>query len=251
MTLCVPYIPDETIERDAEALLAQYARAAGFEVKAPIPIEDIVEKHLKLRIELGDLHRLLGVPRGGFGAEPGICGAIWLDTGEIYIDESLDPEERPSIEGRYRFTLAHEVGHWRLHRPLVLRNRGRGSLFGDMPRPTVVCRTTQAKERVEIQADLYASYLLMPRRLVLAEWAEWQDRVGRTRPLLVSDLCPNGRVMSRAETWFYEQGRGEVDAVNDAPMARRFGVSRTAMRIRLEKLGLLLRAEPKLQSMNL
>ena len=33
------------------------------------------------------------------------------------------------------------------------------------------------------------------------------------------------------------------------PIARRFGVSRAAMRIRLEKLGLLLRTEPKQHSM--
>src|SRR5215510_11338764 len=160
MTLRVPYIAEETIERDAEALLAQYAQAKGLEVKAPIPIENIVEKHLKLRVEFDDLHRLLGVSRGGFGVEPDIYGAIWLETGEIYIDESLDPDERPSIEGRYRFTLAHEGGgHWRLHRPLVLVNSGQRSLFGDTPRPTVVCRTSQAKERVEFQADLYASCL--------------------------------------------------------------------------------------------
>src|SRR5262245_19328124 len=88
MTLRVPYVADETIERDAEALLAQYAHAQGVEVKAPIPIEDIVEKHLKLRVEFDDLHRLFGVPRNAFGG-PNIFGAIWLETGQICIDESL------------------------------------------------------------------------------------------------------------------------------------------------------------------
>src|SRR5580704_3851599 len=124
MTLRVPYIADESIERDAEALLVQFAHARGVAIGPPIPIEDIVEKHLKLHVEFDDLHRLLGVPRGGFGTEPDIFGAIWLETGEIVIDESLDPEVRPAIEGRYRFTLGHEGGgHWRLHRPLVEANR--------------------------------------------------------------------------------------------------------------------------------
>jgi Zn-dependent peptidase ImmA (M78 family) len=253
MPLQVPYISDESIERDAETLLAQYAHARGVEIRAPIPIEDIVEKHLKLRVEFNDLHRLLGVPRGGFGTEPDIFGAIWLESGEIVIDESLDPEARPTIEGRYRFTLAHEGGgHWRLHRGLVRSDRDQEALFADAPKPTVICRSSQAKERVEWQADFYASCLLMPRRLVLAEW----HRLGRTKPLLLSDLRPNGKVMSRAENLIHEQGRGEVDAVDDAlfetvaePIARRFGVSRTAMRIRLEKRGLLLRAEPKQQFM--
>jgi hypothetical protein len=86
MTLRVPYIADEAIERDAEALLAQYAYAKGAEIRVPIPIEDIVEKHLKLHVEFDDLHCRLGVPR--FGVEPDIFGAIWLETGKIVIDES-------------------------------------------------------------------------------------------------------------------------------------------------------------------
>ena len=254
MKIEVPYMPDDAIERNAESLLAQYAHARRVEIRAPIPIEDIVEKHLKLRIEFDDLPRLLDVPRGGFGPDPDIFGAIWLDSGRIVIDESLDPEERPAMEGRYRFTLAHEGGgHWRLHRGLVRSDCGQETLFADALEPTVICRSSKAKERVEWQADFYASCLLMPRRLV---HAEWQDSLGRTKPLLLSDLRPNRRVMLRAETLIQEQGRGEADALDDAlfesvaePIARRFRVSRTAMRIRLEKLRFLLRAEPKQQSL--
>src|SRR3954447_23603597 len=111
MTLQVPYIANGIIERNAEALLAQYALARGIEIRAPVPIEDIVEKFLKLHLEFDDLHQRLGVPRQGKEAD--IFGAIWLDKGEIVIDESLDPEVRPVLEGRYRFTLGHEAGHWR------------------------------------------------------------------------------------------------------------------------------------------
>jgi hypothetical protein len=99
MTRRVPYMRDDAIERDAEALLAQYAHARGVEIRLPIPIEDIVEKHLKLRVEFDDLHRLLDLPRSGLGVHPDIFGAIWLDSGRIVIDESLDPEERPAMEG--------------------------------------------------------------------------------------------------------------------------------------------------------
>src|SRR5206468_12417123 len=113
----VPYLSDEAIERDAMALLAEYAHARGRAIEPPIPIEDIVEKHLKLGIEFDDTHRRFGVPRSGLG--PDILGAIFFDQGRIVIDESLDPLERPAMEGRYRFTLAHEGGGlWRLHRAL-------------------------------------------------------------------------------------------------------------------------------------
>src|ERR1700736_1517137 len=112
MTRFVPYLPEEQIERDAAALLAEYAQARGFPIPPPIPIEDIVEKHLKLGIEFDDTHRLFGVPRSGL--DPDILAAIFFDNRRIVIDESLDPEEKPAKEGRYRFTLAHEGGgHWR------------------------------------------------------------------------------------------------------------------------------------------
>jgi hypothetical protein len=89
------------------------------------------------------------------------------------IDESLDPEEHPSMEGRYRFTLAHEGGgHWRLHRHLFSTSAAQALLFDVPASPSVVCRSSQAKERVERQADIYASCLLMPRKLIFAAWHE-------------------------------------------------------------------------------
>ena len=241
MTLRVPYIPDDVIERDAEALLAQCAHARGIEIKVPIPIEDIIEKHLKLRVEFDDLHRLLDVPRSGIGLDPDIFGAIWFESGQIVIDECLDPEERPEREGRYRFTLAHEGGgHWRLHRPLVRPTVGQGSLLIDHARPTVVCRSIQAKERVEWQADFYASCLLMPRKMVFAAWDEaFPDRKQRV-------LQPETPI----EHPFVEIGRDfdDDDRALDSfarPFAERFLVSPIAMRIRLEKLGLLHRVVPR------
>ena len=250
MTRFVPYLSEEQIERDAAALLAEYAQARGVTIAPPIPIEDIVEKHLKLGIEFDDTHRLFGVPRSGL--DPDILGAMFFDEARIVIDESLDPEEDPAKEGRYFYTVAHEGGgHWRLHRHLFAKNPAQATLFEGPVAPSVICRSSQAKERVEWQADFYASCLLMPRRLV---HAEWHERLGRTKPLLLSDLRPNRTVLMRAETLIHEQGRSEAEAVDDAlfenvaeRFARRFGVSRTAMRIRLEKLGLLLRADPRQQ----
>jgi hypothetical protein len=237
MTLRVPYIAEESIERDTEALLAQYAHATGVEIRAPIPIEDIVEKHLKLRVEFNDLRRLLGLPGG---RRPDIFGATWFESGEIVIDESLDPEERPSIEERYRFTLAHEGGHWRLHRPLVQPNSGQGT----RP-PTILCRSSQAKERVELQANLYASCLLMPRKLVMEAW---RDKFGNDHPHMPRRHSWIGvpRDMERvaASLRFFEELQYFVP-----PLAQRFIVSFTAMGIRLEKLGLLQREVPRQRSL--
>ena len=52
-------------------------------------------------------------------------------------------------------------------------------LDGTAP-PSVICRSSQAKERIELQADLHASYLLMPRKLVFSAWNDlFPDRKQR------------------------------------------------------------------------
>jgi Zn-dependent peptidase ImmA (M78 family) len=63
--------------------------------------------------------------------------------------------------------------------------------------------------------------------------------------------------MMRAQTSICEQGRNETAALDDAPfenvakpIARRFGVSPEAMRIRLERMGLLLREAALQTSLN-
>ena len=196
MGLKVAYVPDEVIEKDAQALLADYARARGITIDAPVPIDDIIEKHLKLRIEFDDTHRLFGVPRSGIGFDPDILGAIFFDQKRIVIDESLDPDTNPAKEGRYRYTAAHEVGHWQLHRALFGKDSAQTSLLEPNAAPSVVCRSSQEKERIEFQADLYASCLLMPRKLVFAAWDEaFPDRKQRVLQPRQSRRCWRGRAV--------------------------------------------------------
>ncbi len=145
MTKKVPYLCEQQIEHDAAALLAEYAQARGVAIAPPIPIEDIVEKYLKLGIEFDNMHRLLRVPRSGLGLDPDILGAMFFDDGRIVIDESLDPEENPWKEGRYRFTLAHEGGgHWRLHRHLFASPRA--GFVVQRAGPTLRCLSLQSGE---------------------------------------------------------------------------------------------------------
>ena len=247
MTKSVPYLTDEAIERDAASLLAEYAQARGLVIKAPIPIEDIVEKHLKLGIEFDDTHRLFGVPRTGDNTD--ILGAMFFEEARIVIDESLDPEEYPATEGRYRFTLAHEGGgHWRLHRHLFAKDPSQAALFSGPASPSVVCRSSQAKERVEWQADFYASCVLMPRKLIFATWDErFPDRKQRVLQPPTSIDYPFIEI-ARSGRGIYGTELSETDDQTlerfARPFAEKFLVSPIAMRIRLEKLGLLHRTVP-------
>jgi Zn-dependent peptidase ImmA (M78 family) len=246
----VPFLREEQIERDSMAVLAEFEQARGRKIVQPVPIEDIVEKHLKLGVEFDDMHRLLGVPRSR-SAESDILGAIFFDEHRIVIDECLDPEENRSKEGRYRFTLAHEGGgHWRLHRHLFAKDPAQISLLGEAASPSVVCRSSQAKDPIEWQADFYASCLLMPRKLVLAAWDEmFPDRKPRIiqPPISVSHrFVEVPRIERHIGGIKCSETNDEVLDRIARPLAEEFQVSTIAMRIRLEKLGLLRRVVPGL-----
>jgi Zn-dependent peptidase ImmA (M78 family) len=248
MGLKVAYMSDEAIEKDAQALLADYARERGTPIEAPIPIDDIIEKHLKIGIEFDDTHRLFGVPRSGIGFDPDILGAIFFDQNRIVIDESLDPDANPAKEGRYRYTTAHEVGHWRLHRGLFGKDPAQTSLLELNAAPSVVCRTSQAKERIEFQADLYASCVLMPRKLVFAAWDEAfpdrKQRVLQPATPIEHPFVEIARFECRIPgAEFTETDDQALDSFAK-PFAEKFLVSPIAMRIRLERLGLLHRTVP-------
>ena len=252
MSIPVPYLSDEVIERDAAALLAEYARARGVTVRPPIPIEDIVEKHLKLRVEFDDTHKLFGIPRDP-ECDADILGAIFLDEARIVIDESLDPEENPAMEGRYRFTLAHEaVGHWRLHRHLFAKDPAQAFLFGGRAAPSFVCRSSDAMKREEWQANFAASCGLMPRNSVIETWRE---RFGDTNARILKRKnrinLPSDASGEMAEVCRSINEQRNDEAMNEfaRPFAEKYLVSMVAMRIRLERLGLLHREVPRQRSL--
>jgi Zn-dependent peptidase ImmA (M78 family) len=242
MSRLIPFLSETAIERDAMALLTEYAHDRGVAIAPPIPIEDIIEKHLKIRLEFNDTHELFGIRRGP-ECDADILGAIFFDQRRIVIDESLDPEENPGLEGRYRFTLAHEGGgHWRLHRWIFAKNPAQASLLVGREAPSFVCRSRDAKKREEWQADFYASCLLMPRNLVLGAW---EVRFGTTNARISrrkNRITLSGYVTDEiaAELRAFERQNYD-EGINEfvRPFARTFLVSMVAMRIRLERLGLI------------
>jgi hypothetical protein len=101
MAINVPYLSPTEIEYAAIMLLIGFGDVRnGGKIKPPVAVEKILEKHLKLTLDFDDLHERLGLPKDG--DEPEVLGALWTDTGEIFIDQSLDPDEHPEREGRYR-----------------------------------------------------------------------------------------------------------------------------------------------------
>ncbi len=244
MPIDVPYLSREAIEAEAELLLQEFGERRRVIAEPPVPIDDIVELHMELTFEIRDLRALFGVGD--------VHGAIWFRERRIAIDRQLDPVLNPAKRGRYNFTLAHEAGHWRLHRKHFLRGEAEINLFenGSSP-PDHICRSTDRKRPVEWQADTFAARLLMPRKLVRQAWERWQGSADAIAPC---DLEENRQRLLDAEIarrgGVKEGKNAEADMIFEQycrPLAERFQVSAEAMRIRLEEMGLLLRArEPQL-----
>lgn len=231
----VPFLPDADIETHAARLLADCGQA-GLTIQLPVPVEPILESHLGLHLEFDDLCSRLKLPD--------VLGALYLDSGEVAIDTSLDPGERPERLGRFRFTLAHEVGHWQLHRTHVLAHRQQSDLFGNTSTSSIVCRTSQAKAHIEVQADRFAAALLMPPGDVRQHW----NRLMGPERLTRSELCSRGKAyIATAPPSRVRPSLDPIDQENDLiervirPMAETFEVSPQAMRIRLRELGLIVR----------
>ena len=152
-TLQVPFLKPSEIESAVMDLLRRYSKQKGTVPRPPIPIEDITEHHLGVVFEVDDLSQWLPFSD--------VLGAAWFEENIIRVDSALEQQE-----GRLYFTLAHEVGHWWLHRPIVEMEKVTVPLFARAkdakPTPAVVCRRSQKRERAEIQADQFAALILMP-----------------------------------------------------------------------------------------
>lgn len=218
----VPHLPPLFIEQKTEELLEGFGAKYGRIVIPPVPIDAIVELHLQLTFNFLDLCEM-------FGAD-NIHGALWVDRREVGIDQSLDPELHPELEGRYHFTLAHEVGHWILHRNLASSPQ--------LDSDAYVCHNGHRRPRIERQADYFAACLLMPRRMVRVAWSHdfgWE-------PLDVQAMREASGLPDVGDD--LKSLREYLESIC-ARLACFFCVSPMAMRIRLEELGLFV--HPKLQ----
>lgn len=94
----IPVFSYEDIRNFADAFLKQHHPTK----EIPVPIEEITEFQLGINI----------VPTPGLLRTFDVDGFTSSDLSNIYVDEFIYGN-RP---GRYRFTLAHEVGHIILHK---------------------------------------------------------------------------------------------------------------------------------------
>jgi Zn-dependent peptidase ImmA (M78 family) len=186
----VPWLSKKSIRAAASEVIANYEAKVERRVEPPIPVENIIERGLDLRLGFIDLRKKLKLDD--------VLGATYVKKKLICVDRSL--ADNPN-EGRLCFTFAHEAGHWVLHRKLLdqvcrtnggracirlrhdkldpaalnenelscrqnSRPSGCGAISPNNFQPAkggiIFCRIEDAKKPIEWQADYFASCMLMP-----------------------------------------------------------------------------------------
>lgn len=155
----------------AHAVRERYLALFGGE-GLPVPVEAIADDLLGLRIEESwDID----------------CSGMLLPAERKIVlnaHERVGGRNDPPLR-RFRFTIAHEIGHWVMH-------RGQQTLF---------CRSKEVQPDdeevegpdIEEEASIFAASLLMPRDLMQRYW----ERVGKNHGVMCEVFDCSGAAMGR------------------------------------------------------
>jgi Zn-dependent peptidase ImmA (M78 family) len=148
------YVPDAVLEARAAVIWRRQKLSVGFDAEALV--DDLA---------LGLMWDAIDDADDGL-----IFGALWPTRHLVLLNE----RHRDLLEenaGLRRFTLAHEIAHWIVH---VRPTEGQMSFC---VAERIWCRE-RSRDPVEIQAERFASYLLMPTdllkpRIPPSPWRGW------------------------------------------------------------------------------
>ncbi len=155
MPLEIGYISSRDIGIQAEAFLDKYHPSG----EIPVPIVDIIEFDIGVEMfPLPDAQKIYG-----------FMAALSSDMQTIVYDESSD-KKNPH---RFRFTVAHEIGHRILHGGLISSLELTSK---ETWKKAVSDVDPQMYTRLEIQASIFAGQVLVPLPALLVAVAEIAQR---------------------------------------------------------------------------
>jgi hypothetical protein len=227
----VPWLDGLTIDNAAAVLRRQCVDSQKMPAFC-IDLDSLIYDHLSESDELSFDDEI------DLGREDGeeVLGRTLPLAGKIQITRSLklDPDR-----GRYRFTVAHEIGHWVLHRPLYLGAAENLDLFasGESAALTSLNRSVFPREgnrgvpREEWQANRFAMGLLIDPDSLRREFVR---RYGDP-PAACSTIAGRDRRANSLRNHSTSLARSEVNGIPS--LREMFGISAEAMAIALETRG--------------
>ena len=146
----------EQIREEADRFLAIYNQKGV----VPVPIEEIVEFSFKINI----------IPVPGLQRTLEVDGFISSDLKSITVDQFVMEERVP----RYRFTLAHELGHAWLHKD-ILQDFNFDSV--DTWKNFQIEMSEEDYGWLEFQAHAFAGLVLVPKEPLAIRKEALQNRI--------------------------------------------------------------------------
>ena len=155
MTFKAPYLSKEELQSRAEAFVAKHHAGRAL----PVPVEAIVER---MGVDI--------VPTPGLQLVCDVDAYTTWDLQWICVEEFVYLN-RPA---RYRFSLAHEVGHIELHAAIFKEHRFHTA---EEWKAFVAAIDEQEYRFLEFHANEFAGHLLVPSRELLVEAEACKKRV--------------------------------------------------------------------------
>jgi len=185
------YYQEQALENIARQVLCSYDSALYYGPPSAVPIEEIIESH-GVSLEYQYLRKngsILGKTIFDTGLE-----AVYdmenhaytlfpVSAGTILIDASLCEEDAST--GRLRFTCAHELAHWVLHKKLYTGTGESAALLA-----------SSSESNMEVQANMLGSAILMP--IAQIKRCFYQLRRGRKDRQLIDDMADVFQVSRQA-----------------------------------------------------
>jgi len=153
-----PFLQYDKIRLIAEDFLGKY----NAEDVIPVPIEHIIEYDIGLNI----------IPIPGLQHISNVDGFISTDFTSISVDQST----MENFENRYRFTLAHEVGHWVIHKDGLFEYASEIEFIKDWKK-YIIDFDEKQYSLLEYQAYCFAGLILVPAHHLKEKFDKALDKV--------------------------------------------------------------------------
>ena len=144
--------------------------------------EALDELHNEFPVPVGKICSALGIKASHNEMPNNESGKIFLEDSKYYIQVNFK-----HIPTRRRFTIAHELGHYCLHKKL-LEEQGQILERNDVSRAGI--------DEKEIQANSFAAELLMPRHEVLKQYNLLESIQQLAEYFFVSELAIQVRLVN-------------------------------------------------------
>ena len=163
-------LEDCFIEGKANQILQNARQDGSYSGNSHTPLDEICDQQLELK------YIIINLPQTRNGDDIG--GYIHFQEKSIVLNHL---EYKNSYHKcRINFTIAHEIGHWILHKGLY-----------DYDKPKFILLHTEFSEELdkfETQADFFAACLLMPKNLVIQKWNEYKTYSAQERRAILADF---------------------------------------------------------------